>query len=109
LPLRAYAVVTALNRYTRLHQQLCCFVLGIDCNKFTVFPSTFYDSPKKKFYRTGLKLLSLTNGKRCDCSFSPLLFTHPCNDIFLMNICIVSSTTLYTEEDSHQGSKRLYL
>jgi len=29
---------------------------------------------------------------------------------FLMNICIVPSTTLYTEEDPHQGSKRrLYL
>jgi len=28
---------------------------------------------------------------------------------FLMNICSVPFTTLYTEEDSHQGSKRLYL
>jgi len=26
-----------------------------------------------------------------------------------MNICVVPSTTLYTEEDPRQGSKRLYL
>jgi len=47
----------------------CCFVLSIDCNKFTVFlPSTFYDDANK-FYRTGLDSLSVTNGRRCDCSF----------------------------------------
>jgi len=28
---------------------------------------------------------------------------------FLMNICIVPSTTLYTEKDPHQGLKRPYL
>jgi len=51
----------------------CCFVLGIDCNKFTVsLPSTFYDDAPNKFYRTGLESLSLTNERRCDCSFSPL-------------------------------------
>jgi len=27
-------------------------------------------------------LYSLTNGRKCDCSFS-LYFIHPCNDIFL--------------------------
>jgi len=47
----------------------CCFVLGIDRNKFTVsLPSTFYDDAPNKFYRTGLKFLSLTSGRRCDCS-----------------------------------------
>jgi len=55
----------------------------MDCNKFTVsLPSTFYDDATNKFYRTELNFLSLTNRRRCDCSFSPLHFIHPCNDIF---------------------------
>jgi len=37
---------------------------------------------RTNFTWTGLKFLSLTNRRRCDCSFSPLHFTHPCNDIF---------------------------
>jgi len=41
----------------------CCFVLGIDHNKFTVsLPSTFYDDAPNKFYHTELKFLSLERG-----------------------------------------------
>jgi len=45
------------------------------------FIPSFYDDAPNKFYRTELKFLSLTNGRRCDCSF-PLYFIYPCNDIF---------------------------
>jgi len=50
-------------------------------NSQSLFLPLFMMTPNK-FYRTGLKFLFLTNGRRCDCSFSPLHFTHPCNDIF---------------------------
>jgi len=43
-----------INNYIKLD---CCFVLGIDCNKFIVsLPSTFYDDAPNKFYRTGTQI-----------------------------------------------------
>jgi len=58
------------------------YSVWIVTNSQSLFLPFFIMNAPKKFYRTGLKFLSLINGRRCDCSFSPLHFTHPCNDIF---------------------------
>jgi len=62
-----------------------------------------------KFYRTGLKSLSLTNGRRWDCSFSSLYFTDPCNDNFWWISVLYHLQHCTLKRIHNQGSKRLYL
>jgi len=102
LPLRAYAVVTALKRYVII----ALYSVLIVTNSQSVFLPLFIMTFRINFTILDSNLyLRLMEGGAIARSHCILLI----RATILMNICIVPSTTLYTEEDPHQGSKRLYL